>query len=204
MLGLLAAIASGLGYGCSALLSRDLSQRADAMTLTTATSVVGALALLPLTVAGGLAFPVRADTAGLLAYLGVVTTAIAYALFYGGLQTVPGSVAAVVTLLEPLTAALLAVLILGEPLAGASIAGGVLLLGAVAVLYLRPTDATPVRAVAPARPALTGLSAQVVHAEQVEGVVRVDLHHVVAHSEAVAVIQAYRRDLSPGQPARRA
>ena len=156
MLGLLAAIASGLGYGCSALLSRDLSQRADAMTLTTATALVGALALLPLTVAGGLAFPVRADTVGLLAYLGVVTTAIAYALFYGGLQTVPGSVAAVVTLLEPLTAALLAVLILGEPLAGASIAGGVLLLGAVAVLYLKPTDVTPARAVAPAQPARHG------------------------------------------------
>jgi DME family drug/metabolite transporter len=154
MLGLLAAIASGLGYGCSALLSRDLSQRADAMTLTTATSVVGALALLPLTAAGGLAFPVRTDTIGLLAYLGVVTTAIAYALFYGGLQTVTGSVAAVITLLEPLTAALLAVLILGEPLATGSIAGGVLLLGAVAVLYLRPTDVTPVRAGAPAQPAL--------------------------------------------------
>jgi DME family drug/metabolite transporter len=156
LLGLLAAIASGLGYGGSALLSRDLSQRAGAMALTTATSLVGALALLPLTVAGGLAFPVRADTAGLLVYLGVVTTAIAYALFYRGLQTVTGSVAAVVTLLEPLTAALLAVLILGEPLAGASIAGGVLLLGAVAVLYLRPTGGTPVPAVAPARPARPG------------------------------------------------
>lgn len=89
---------------------------------------------------------------GLLAYLGVVTTAIAYALFYGGLRTVPSSVAAVVTLLEPLTAALLAVLILGEPLAGASVAGGVLLLGAVAVLYLRPNDVTPERAVAATQP----------------------------------------------------
>lgn len=56
ILGLLAAIASGLGYGCSTLLSRDLSQRADAMTLTSATSLVGALALLPLTVAGGWRF----------------------------------------------------------------------------------------------------------------------------------------------------
>ena len=143
VLGLVAAILSGLGYGFSTLLSRSLSQRSDAMTLTTATSVVGAVALLPLSIAAGLAFDVRADTAGLLVYVGVVTTALAYALFYAGLQGVTGSVAAVITLLEPLTAAVLAVLILGEPLPLVAIAGGLLLLGAVAVLYLRPAGARP-------------------------------------------------------------
>ena len=137
-LGLGAAIGSGVVYAVSTLLSRDLSQRTDAMTLTTTTSVVGAAVLLPIAALHGLAFPVRADTVGLLAYTGVVTTALAYALFYAGLRTVPGSVAAVLTLLEPLTAALLAVAILGEPLPALTIAGGVLLLAAVAALYLRP------------------------------------------------------------------
>jgi drug/metabolite transporter, DME family len=138
VLGLLAAIGSGVVYAVSTLLSRGLSQRTDATTLTTSTSVVGALVLLPVAALHGLAFPVHAGTVGLFAYTGVVTTALAYALFYAGLRTVPGSVAAVLTLLEPLTAALLAVVILGEPLPAPTIAGGVLLLTAVVALYLRP------------------------------------------------------------------
>ncbi len=139
LLGLVAAVGSGLGYAVSALLSRGLARRGDARTLTTATSAVGALTLLPVAVADGLAFPVHAGTAGLTVYLGVVTTAVAYAFFYAGLRTVPGSVAAVLTLLEPLTAALLAVLILAEPLPALTVAGGLMLLAAVAALYLRPT-----------------------------------------------------------------
>jgi DME family drug/metabolite transporter len=103
-----------------------------------ATDLTPTLALLPIAAADGLAFPVGTATVGLLAYLGVVTTAVAYVLFYAGLRTVPGSVAAVLTLLEPLTAALLAVLILAEPLPALTVAGGLLLLGAVAALYLRP------------------------------------------------------------------
>ncbi len=156
LFGLLAAVGSGLGYAVSALLSRNLAQRGDARTLTTATCAVGALTLLPIAVADGPAFPVHAGTAGLLAYLGVVATALAYVLFYAGLRTVPGSVAAVLTLLEPLTAALLAVLILAEPLPALTVAGGLLLLSAVAALYLRPTpaprrrDARPAVAPAPA------------------------------------------------------
>ncbi len=138
VLGLLAAVGSGVVYAVSTLLSRDLAQRTDALTLTTTTSVVGAFALLPIAAMQGLAFPVRADVLGLLAYTGVITTAVAYALFYAGLRVVPGSVAAVVTLLEPLTAALLAVAILGEPLPVQTVTGGVLLLAAVAALYLRP------------------------------------------------------------------
>ncbi|HEU4348137.1 MAG TPA: DMT family transporter [Actinoplanes sp.] len=136
--GLLAAIGSGVVYAVSTLISRDLSQRTDALTLTTTTSIAGALALLPIAAVQGLTFPLRADVVGLLGYTGVVTTAVAYALFYAGLRTVSGSVAAVLTLLEPLTAALLAVAILGEPLPALTVAGGVLLLAAVAALYLRP------------------------------------------------------------------
>lgn len=146
LLGLLAAIGSGFGYAVSALLSRNLAQRGDARTLTTATCAVGALTLLPIAVADGPAFPVHAGTAGLLIYLGVVTTALAYVLFYAGLRTVPGSVAAVLTLLEPLTAALLAVLILAEPLPALTVVGGLLLLSAVVALYLRPTPARRRRA----------------------------------------------------------
>jgi len=78
----------------------------------------------------------------MLAYLGVVTTAVAYALFYAGLRTTPGSAAVVLTLFEPLTAAVLAVVILGEPASLPAVAGGVLLLGAV-VMTGRRTEPVP-------------------------------------------------------------
>lgn len=153
VLGLLAAVGSGLGYGVSALLSRDVAQHGrNPLSLTMVTSGIGAAALAPLAYANGVRFPVRADTVAFVLFLGVVTTAVAYALFYAGLRTVPGSVAAVLTLLEPLTAALLAVVLLGEPLPGLTVAGGLLLLGAVTGLYLRPRP-SPTRPAAPPVPA---------------------------------------------------
>jgi DME family drug/metabolite transporter len=105
--------------------------------MTTLSCLVGAVALAPLAALEGLAFPPKPAPVALLIYAGAITTALAYAMFYSGLRHTSGSVAAVVTLLEPLTAALLAVLLIGEPLAGSTIAGGMLLLGAVAALYLR-------------------------------------------------------------------
>ncbi|MEV7328459.1 DMT family transporter [Micromonospora sp. NPDC093244] len=141
LLGLLAAAGSGLGYAVTTLISGHVSQRVAPMALTTISTVVGALTLLPLALVAGVAVPVRPDTLALLLHLGVVTTAVAYALFYAGLRTTPGSVAAVLTLLEPLTAAALAVALLREPLPLPVIVGGVLLLTAVAATYLAPTRA---------------------------------------------------------------
>ncbi len=74
-----------------------------------------------------------------VAYLGVVTTALAYLLFYAGMRTTAGSVAAVLTLLEPLVASVLAVVVLGERLRFSAVAGGGLLLAAVVLSYRRET-----------------------------------------------------------------
>lgn len=143
LLGLLAAAGSGLGYAVTTLISRQVSQRTAPMALTTISTVVGALTLAPFAVVAGVGLPVRLDTVALLLHLGVITTAVAYALFYAGLRTTPGSVAAVLTLLEPLTAAALAVALLHEPLPLPVIGGGVLLLTAVAATYLAPDRAEP-------------------------------------------------------------
>ncbi|MFI5928110.1 DMT family transporter [Micromonospora sp. NPDC051543] len=141
LLGLLAAAGSGLGYAVTTLISRQVSQHTAPMTLTTISTVVGALTLAPSALVAGVSVPVRLDTVALLLHLGVVTTAVAYALFYAGLRTTPGSVAAVLTLLEPLTAAALAVALLHEPLPLPVIVGGGLLLTAVAATYLAPERA---------------------------------------------------------------
>ncbi|MDO3700587.1 EamA family transporter [Micromonospora sp. C28SCA-DRY-2] len=137
LLGLLAAFGSGVGYAASTVLSRHAAQRVAALTLTTVSAVVGALVLAPVAVLDGLGVPVRVAPVGLLVYLGVVTTALAYVLFYAGLRTTTGGSAALATLVEPLTAVLLAGWLIGETMPAPAFVGGALLLGAVTVVHLR-------------------------------------------------------------------
>src|ERR1700710_2345384 len=106
--------------------------------MTTTSTVIGALTLLPVALLSGAGFEVSGTSLTQLLYLGAATTVLAYSLFYAGLRTTPSSVASVLTLIEPLTATVLAVSLPSEPLPLLTIAGGVLLLGAIAVLYLAP------------------------------------------------------------------
>ena len=97
----------------------------------------GALLLTPVALVAGLRFTTDPVALGVLLYLGLVPSALAYALFFTGMRTVPGAVASIVTLLEPLTATALATAFLGERLAPGALAGGLLVLAAVAGLYVR-------------------------------------------------------------------
>ncbi len=135
--GVLAATAAGLGFALTALLVGGVARTVEAAAVTGVSTLVGALALAPLAWAAGLGASARPATLAAVVYLGVVTTAVAYQLFYAGMRTTSGSAAAVLTLLEPLVAAALAVVVLGERLTPAAVAGGVLLLGAVLVAYGR-------------------------------------------------------------------
>lgn len=140
-LGLVLAALAGVLYAATTLLGRRLAAPTsvhagiDPITLTTAATSAGAVALLPfLAVAIGTDRPVMPGSTGswlLLLYLGLATMALAYALLYAGLRTVSGSAATVATLLEPVSAALLAAAVLDETLGLASIVGGLLILGAI-------------------------------------------------------------------------
>jgi len=66
---------------------------------------------------------------------------VAYGLFYAGLRSTSSETAGVLTLLEPLAAAVLAAVVLHERLTGLGIAGGPLLLAAIAALYVRAPEA---------------------------------------------------------------
>lgn len=134
--GVLASVASGLGYAGITALSRRMS-REDPLVLTGVTSAVGAIVLLPFALAAGMAAPSDGIALGWLAYIGVVPTVAAYWLFYRGLRSTASEVAGVLTLLEPLTAAVLAAIVLHESLGGLAVLGGALMLAAVASLYLR-------------------------------------------------------------------
>jgi drug/metabolite transporter, DME family len=88
--------------------------------------------------AAGMAFAPSAASLGVLAYFVGVPTALAYGLFFAGLRGVSASSAAVVAVLEPLTASVLGVLLLGERMGPGAIAGAALLCAA-ALLASRRT-----------------------------------------------------------------
>ncbi len=103
----------------------------------------------PVALGAGLRFTADPWALAVLLYLGIVPSALAYAMFFRGLKTVPGAVASIVTLVEPLTATALATAFLGERLAPGALVGGVLVLAAVAGLYLRRMGDSNSRGVAP-------------------------------------------------------
>ena len=96
--------------------------------------MVGTLALLPVLLLEGAQITYPMVSWGLLLYLGVVPTALAYFLFTIGMRTTVATVASLVTLIEPLTAAGLAWLLFDERLGPLALVGAALLLGAVFLL----------------------------------------------------------------------
>ncbi len=146
LLGALLAGGSALGYAVVTLTGTGLPA---GVPVTVASFVVAALLLTPAALVAGLRFTTEPVALAVLLYLGVVPSAVAYALFFTGLRSVPGPVAAIVTLLEPLTATALATAFLGERLAPGALAGGLLVLAAVAGLYLRRMGDSNSRGVAP-------------------------------------------------------
>ena len=134
VLGALMAVGSALGYAMVTLAGAGVPA---GVPVTLAGFAGGALLLTPVALVAGLRFTTEPGALAVLLYLGIVPSALAYALFFTGLRTVPGAVASIVTLLEPLTATALATAFLGERLSPGALAGGLLVLAAVAGLYVR-------------------------------------------------------------------
>lgn len=129
------ALGAGLSYATYAVMVKDVVRRVTPLTVAALTFSVAALSLLPAVLRE---WPVADTTAwALLAYLGVVPTAVAYVLYVLGLRTTPVVVSAVLTLVEPLTATLLGVLFFGDRLGSVGTLGAALLFSAVVGLTLR-------------------------------------------------------------------
>jgi DME family drug/metabolite transporter len=109
---------------------------------------VGALVSAPLAWTAGVVPTVSPgglpETLGLLLYLVVVPTALAYALFFAGLAVVRATTASVVALVEPVTAAGLGVGLFGERLTAPAVLGGTLLMGTVLLLVWAERRGAPV------------------------------------------------------------
>ncbi|MBB4267266.1 DMT family transporter [Roseospira visakhapatnamensis] len=131
--------AAAVSYAVFTLTSRALARRHHPFRIIALGFGVGAVVLAALAGAARLTggAPLWPDSAvawGVVLYMGLVPTALAYGLFLWGMRRATATGSAVVVLLEPLTAAVLAWGLFGERLGPLGLIGGALLLGAVALL----------------------------------------------------------------------
>jgi DME family drug/metabolite transporter len=134
--GVLLAVAASFGYALYVVLAKATLADLAPLPSAGATFTVAALVLAPLLATDGVGRQLALGWPWLV-YLGVVTTAGAYAIYSLGLCHVSASAAGVASLAEPLTAVLLGVFVFGERLGGIGVLGAGLLFAAL-ILLLRP------------------------------------------------------------------
>jgi drug/metabolite transporter, DME family len=140
-LGVLLAAGSAATYAAVVLASGAASHALGATRLNLVVVVGVAASLLPVVAVTGLQAPGDAQAAGLVLYLGLVASALAYGLYFHAARTLRSTVISVLALLEPLTASVLAWIAFDQALGAVSILGGALLLGAIVVLSTTRQDA---------------------------------------------------------------
>lgn len=132
--GIALALGSATGYAIVTLMGRTLMDCSPILS-TTVSFGVGAVFLFPFAAANAFSVAYSVQTWGLILYVGLVPTAVAYTLFFLGMRSIKASTASILTLLEPLTATILAWIVFAERLAPSGLMGAFLLLAAIAVLY---------------------------------------------------------------------
>jgi drug/metabolite transporter, DME family len=132
---------SGISYASYYLFGKWVLARYATVTIYAVVLPVGALGLLPF-----VAFAPKSPQVWLLlVVLSLVSTYLAYLLYYTGLRTVEASRAVLVATVEPVVAAGLAAGFYGERLGPLGIAGAALILVAAAAAAMRRTRRTAAR-----------------------------------------------------------
>jgi drug/metabolite transporter, DME family len=133
--GLALALAAGLCYAIYAVAAARLITAGNPETTVMGLLFGGAAVLLaPVLAASSPGWLLTGRGVSVTAYLGIVTTVLAYLLYGRGLRTVPAPVAVTLGLAEPVVAAMLGLIVLGERLTATAIAGLVLVGLALAAL----------------------------------------------------------------------
>lgn len=132
------ALLAGLLYATNTMVGSRLGKSSHAHPLQTTAFgfTFGAAMLLVIALASGLVIQYPFEAWLRLGYLGVITTAIGYGLFYAGMRTTSASSASIATLVEPLTSTIIAVLVFHEPLSPQAFLGAVLMVVAMVVLVV--------------------------------------------------------------------
>lgn len=132
--GVASAIGAGASYALYATAAKVLITRGMESTLALAAMfAIGAVALTPLAIGEPLGWVTSGEGTLMLLHLGVVTVAIAYALYGYGLRSLPTSTAVVLTLAEPVMAAVAGVVVLDERLPALGWVGAAVVVGGLAL-----------------------------------------------------------------------
>jgi drug/metabolite transporter, DME family len=134
LLGTLFALIAAVSYAGVIVGGRFLAADHHPLQVTAMTFSAGTLLLVLINLASGIVIMHTTQGWLLVAYLGLVPTALAYWLFQVGLRSVSATAASILGLLDPLVAALLAWALFGETLAASGMIGAVLLLLSIYLL----------------------------------------------------------------------
>lgn len=141
LIGVAAAAGAGVAYAGYTVTARALLLRGwRGIRVIAAFFALGALLLLPLLVGADLRWVVSTSGVAMVAWLGLVATALSYALFQRGLSGLPAGTVATLSLAEPVTAALLGVLVLREQISGLSATGMLVVVLGLLLVTVAPHD----------------------------------------------------------------
>jgi DME family drug/metabolite transporter len=134
MAGVLLALGAGFSYAAYTVSIKGLLEQHAPDAVMAVVFCLAAVLMSPLLFTSSLGW--LAETRGLAValHLGILATAVSYALFARGLSGVSVGTAATLSLAEPLTAAILGVLVLGERLGILQLSGILLLFSGLALL----------------------------------------------------------------------
>lgn len=138
LLGAGMALCAAASYSGMVLTSRRLAQHYDAFQLIVIGFGGGALLLLPVVAAQGFARPDSPQIVGLILFLGLVPTAVAYVFFFTGMRRAPATASSIVSLMEPLVASILGILVFHEAIGATGTIGAVLMVAGMLTLRERP------------------------------------------------------------------
>lgn len=146
------AVVSGCCYGAYTVAAKIfLGAGVPQMVTVASTLLLGGLLLSPLIVVHH-AHLLTAPTVALVGWMGVIATALAYALFARGLSRTTASAAGTLSLAEPLAAAVLGIFVLHEHLTMNATVGSFVLLIGLAVVALPQRNRDPTFVPSPAPP----------------------------------------------------
>jgi len=131
-LGQLAVIGGVLGYSFGTVFARNYLQDADPVVTAAGQMLVGTSIMAPIALAADTPFDLAVSVKAALAWatLGVLSSAVAYLLFFWLIRRITATQASMVSYLIPITGVLLGALVLDERLSANSFAGlGVIIIG---------------------------------------------------------------------------
>ena len=135
-IGVMYSLIAGVGFALFTISSKGILQKEETIPVVAMIFSISALLLMPFFFIYDVSWLKDVGNVGIIFYLGLATTSVAYVLYSRGLHKIPASSALTLSLAEPTTAALLGVFIVGEALSATSWIGILFLLGGIVVLTI--------------------------------------------------------------------